>query len=341
MTLQLNGQFTLEDLRAVRKLDQLRPVFLLVGESEKIVVKRDSTANAQDPRNLRYAHRNMKAVDGTMASRQLTPHELDALEQFVELKKVENGLLNIPLQPDVVSLSQEITNTGPDTWMKTNFFEGLINLEGAAAQARNEGDKSGVRAIVEALSAPGGLEKLGQILAVDAFNGNDDRFDFGDLPVPAKPCYRRLANVGNVAICLQSGVLRPVGMDAYSGRAEFRSLADHARPDPRWSGYRLKDDQMLWRLQFSEDVAADIETALRPENRRKLFPPKQKLPHNAAERIAYGMDEGIATLKRKLLAMSAPNQRPPGLSARMIALGWAVQARGGMQPAPPSGPRPF
>lgn len=340
MSFQMDGQLNADDIRAVRKLDDIRPVYLVVGDSEKIVVKRDNTPQPHDPRNMRYALRNMKIVDRTMESRQLTSDELNALETFVELQRVESTLLNMPLPPAVTALSQDILHTGSNTWLKTNFFEGLINLEGAATQARRDGDKGGIRAIAKALSAADGLEKLGRILAIDCFNGNDDRFDFSDAPV-VNAGYHRLTNPGNVAVCLQNNMLRPVGMDAYAGSAEFRSLAEAGRPDPRWAGYRLRDDQKPWRMRFAQEVAADLETALGPRNRKVFFASKNRLPGNAGERIARGMDDGITELKKTLLRIFAPNARPPGLSARMIALGWAIQARAGLQPAPPSGPRPF
>jgi len=332
MTLNMSGQIAADDITGIKKLDPARPVYLLVGDSGKVVVKNEITNLAHDPRNMRYAMRNMKAVDPTMATKQLTSSELDAIAQWAELKRVEAELFQKPLDGDINTLSQSlvIPNTA---WVKTNFFEGLINLESAAAQLKATGDKSGVRAIAAALTAPGGLEKLGQIMAVDCFNGNDDRFDFSQMPNCAP--YNRLTNTGNVAVCLQDNILRPVGMDAWSGSSASRYLDQP--PSREWTGVRLKDDQRAWRAQVAAEAAADIEAVLGPRNRRNPFGSPDRLPKNAGQRIAAGMDQGIATLKTKLLNMYAPNQRPPGLQARIIALGWAIQTRAGVQPAPPMG----
>jgi len=183
MTLQLSGQIASEDISGVKKLDRVRPVYLLADDGGKVVVKRDNTPHAADPRNMRTALRNMKIIDRTMATRQLTSSEIQALSQCVELKRLEAEMFNSPLAADVASLSQDLDVAGGVAWVKTNFFDGLVNLESAAAMVLNEGKKTGIKAIAAALNLPGGFEKLGQILAVDAFNGNDDRFSFSNARV--------------------------------------------------------------------------------------------------------------------------------------------------------------
>eukprot|EP01035_Chromulina_nebulosa_P063603 gene63603-87003_t len=134
------------------------------------------------------------------------------------------------------------------------------------------------------------------------------------------PGLRRLTNPGNVGLCLQQNVMRPVGMDAYAGAAEFRSLDKAGQPDRGWSGYRLKDDQRGWRQRFCEEVAADIETMLGPRNRKILFAATNRLPKNAGQRLATGMDQGIAKLKATLRTIGDPRRAPPGLIGRMVAL---------------------
>lgn len=329
MSLNVNGQIMAEDIFAVTKLDPHRPVYLLVGAVEKIVVKRDNTPQVNDPRNMVHALRNMRAVDRTMATRPLTPIELREIARFIEGEKGDEHPFGGGEYTDLQEFEKDLRPAGGVSWVKTSFFEGLINLEGAAAKAREQGNKSGVRAIAAALTAPGGLEKLGAILAIDAFNGNDDRFDFSNQPV-VNPGLHRLTNPGNVAVCLQHNVMRPVGMDAYAGAAEFRSLDKAGQPPREWSGYRLKDDQRGWRQRFCEEVAADIETTLGPRNRKLLFAATNRLPKNAGQRLAAGMDQGIAKLKATLQTIRDPRQAPPGLIGRMVALGWA-------RPAPPPG----
>ncbi|MBA4270323.1 MAG: hypothetical protein C0447_13025 [Methylobacterium sp.] len=329
MSLTVNGQIMAEDIFAVKKLDTHRPVYLLVGAIEKIVVKRDNTPRPNDPRNMVHALRNMRAVDRTMATRPLTPNELREIARFIAGEKGDADPFDGKKYTALDELERDLQAAGGVSWVKTSFFEGLINLEDAAAEAREKVSKSGVRAIAAALTAPGGLEKLGAILAIDAFNGNDDRFDFSNQPV-VNPGLRRLTNPGNVGLCLQHNVMRPVGMDAYAGAAEFRSLDKAGQPDRGWSGYRLKDDQRGWRQRFCEEVAADIETMLGPRNRKILFAATNRLPKNAGQRLATGMDQGIAKLKATLRTIGDPRRAPPGLIGRMVALGWA-------NPAPPPG----
>jgi hypothetical protein len=310
MSLTVNGQIMAEDIFAVKKLDTHRPVYLLVGAIEKIVVKRDNTPRPNDPRNMVHALRNMRAVDRTMATRPLTPNELREIARFIAGEKGDADPFDGKKYTALDELERDLQAAGGVSWVKTSFFEGLINLEDAAAEAREKVSKSGVRAIAAALTAPGGLEKLGAILAIDGL--------------------RRLTNPGNVGLCLQHNVMRPVGMDAYAGAAEFRSLDKAGQPDRGWSGYRLKDDQRGWRQRFCEEVAADIETMLGPRNRKILFAATNRLPKNAGQRLATGMDQGIAKLNATLRTIGDPRRAPPGLIGRMVALGWA-------NPAPPPG----
>ncbi len=354
MPLTMQAEFNSDDIRHVKRLDPNRPVFVIVGDpGQQIVVKRDMTPNSSDPRNMAYAQRNMKAVDRTIASKPLTNSEIDALRQYTEIAEINAELAGRALSPDVAALKELLDQGAGPTWLKMNKLEGIVTLEAAALAARAQGanrDKAGVREIAEALSKPGGLEKLGSILAVDLFNGNNDRFSLGDQGQPEAKIpghslnFLRMTNIGNVVLCLQNDVLRPVGLDAYAGSSEFRDLSKNEPPPREWPGYKLADSQKQWRLQFAKEVAADIETALGP--RKRLFASTKRLPSDAGDRIARGIDQGVTTLKVKLLNMHSPQSRPPGLLQRMIALGWAIQRVVGgvaqIQPAPPPGapPRP-
>lgn len=353
MPLTLDTEFNSNDIKQIKRLDPQRPVFLLVGSLGHIVIKRDMTPNAPDPRNMAYALRNMKAVDRTIASRLLTTGEIDALIQYTELAMVDAGLSGGQTPSDIAALRGFLDQPAGPTWLKMNKLEGIVNLEMAAISARAEGanrDKQGVRAIAAALSGPGGLEKLGSILAVDLFNGNNDRFSLdepgqAEARIPGHQLkFHRMTNIGNVVLCLQNNVLRPVGLDAYAGFSEFRDLSANQPPPREWPGYRLTDAQAQWRRKFANEVAADLETALGPRNRKVVFASTNRLPPDAGARIAKGMDQGITALKTKLLAMHSAQTRPPGLLQRMMALGWAIQRIVGgvaqIQPAPPPGPPP-
>ena len=365
---------------AVKKLDPARPVYLLVGEhGSKIVIKRDTAAKVNkqnqenDPRSMRHTFRNMAAVDKAVAAIQLSRREIQSISRFASAQEHEVKNLNAfrTAGADDGKLYQDLQHAAGMVWIKTNFFEGLIDLEAAAVAAAGKGkkkDKSGIRAIAAALTAPGGLEKLGQIIAVDAFNGNNDRFN---IESPAnyeeKPHSMnlfdqfqnkvvevstwRLVNAGNVACCLQEDILKPVGMDPWSSQSPINNFETNEGPDNRildakWTGYILKDDpeQRANREQLGFDVEDDLETLLGPRNRKIFWKSSEtkRLPKGSGARIARGIEEGAQTLKRKLLSMAGGRRRlPAGLIKRMEVLDWAVKAnRGGFRPAPPKGRRP-
>ncbi len=329
MSLQVQSEFTDQDIHGVARLDPARPVFLLAGDRSQLVIKRDMTPFAGDDRNMRYALRNMKAVDASVASRQLSHREVDALHSFVELQRLDAAFAGTSPSAGVLGLAEELAPGGRgNTWLKMNKLEGLVNLESAFLKAKDESDKSGIRAFAAALSAPGGLEKLGMILAVDLFNGNDDRCALGKMP--QAEAYHglhlyRVVNVGNLLVCMDGLQLKPVGLDAYAGRAEFRNVNLAGPPAREWPGWYLRSDgtSVAWRRQFAEDVVEDIKLLLGKRRRRGIYAlvgNKDRLPPNAALRLAIGMDSGIVLLRQRLLSMGHAGQRPPGLQARISAL---------------------
>lgn len=334
MPLNLQAEFAALDILTVKKLgDDKQPVFLLVGPIDQLVIKQESTPFPGDPRNMRYALRTMRAIDPATASRQLSKREIDALMAFVEDEKADADLPGATPNPDLAKLERALLNAVGATWQKMNKLDGLVSLQDAAVQARaRKRNKAGVRAIAAALTAPGGLERLGAILVADLFNGNDDRFSLDDQSAQFDflgLSFRRMTNMANVVLCLQDNVLTPVGLDPYACRGEFRYL-DKPTVDPRWPGRQLARTPQagLWRKTFAADVVSDLETALGPRNRKILFASTNRLPKNAADRIAAGMEEGIRRLKKKLYEGVKPGQVdriPPGLRARLVVLerlGW-------------------
>lgn len=333
MPLQLQQPLKAVDIGSIQHLDRHRPVFLLVGTvpSDTLVIKRDTTRTASDGKNMTTAIRNMKTVDPVVASKTLHRSELDQLGDFVRRKKLLAGKEG-EIDPDVTELERYLADgTEGITWLKMRKLEGIVTLEGAAQMAQKEDpDKSGVRNIAAALNAPGGLEKLGQILAVDLFNGNNDRFDPSDDPQPFEKdghSYRRLVNMGNVVLCTQGGSLQVVGLDAYAGWSEFRDVEGEVSQQDllRWPGIHLKDDHQAWREEFVKDVAVDLETALGPRNRKLAFLSSSRLPKDAVRRILAGIDQGSRTLRDKIQAaigLGKENKLQKGLKQRLQVLGW-------------------
>lgn len=372
MSLSIHRRIHSRHVIGIKKLVPDLPVYLLTGErGSKIVIKRDRASNVDrgkkenDPRSMRRTFKNMAAIDKSVKAVQLTQGELRSIARFTS--EWEHGSKNLnPFRWDnnigaATKLHNDLKAPGT-AWIKTNFFEGLVDLESAASDARNgaKRDKTGVRAIAKALSAPDGLEKLGRIIAVDAFNGNNDRFNLGPIhDYSAKPERTkifdiqqnkfvdvetwRLVNAGNVACFIQDEVLKPAGMDPWSGSSPLRNFETDAGPDIadldiKWTGRLLADDQRADREQIGYDVVDDLETLLGPRNRKLFLAKTTRLPRDAGERITRGIEQGTLQLKRHLLSKS---RQQPGLVKRMETLGWATRdARGRSRPAPPKGRRP-
>ena len=376
--LSVKTRLHLKDIVGLSKLDNVRAVYLLAGSAgSKIVIKRDKASSIgrsnfgnseNDPRSMRHTFRTMKAVDAKTASKQLSKREMENIKHFAREIKVGSKNLNPYAYHDSETtkiadkLLMDLKAPGV-VWMKTDFFQGLVDLEAAAGKARSQSrDKAGVRAFAAALSAKGGLEKLGQIIAADAFNGNTDRFELkkysadeyknavkeNTLPQLTKlydvdkkrfcDCETwRLVNAGNVAICLQDNIVKPVGIDPWSGSSALRNLESGNDPDTfddivKWSGVMLKDDQQQYRSDLGIDIADDLERLLGPRNRKLGFLSTNRLPRDAAARIALGIEQGAKILKSTLVPKVRRDSKgmPKGILKRMELLGWIrKKPRGG------------
>ena len=64
MSLNVNGQIMADDIFAVKKLDTHRPVYLLVGAIEKIVVNMGVGEAVADSKKIQLAVAEMAAITG-------------------------------------------------------------------------------------------------------------------------------------------------------------------------------------------------------------------------------------------------------------------------------------
>ena len=189
------------------------------------------------------------------------------------------------------------------------------------------GDKTDLRAFTATLNETGGLERLGQIIAVDVFIHNIDRFwlnddgRFSHKPLPTAGAEtvvtRCLMNVGNV-FRINTGNGAEVGaLDfIYNGWDINRPLADCERSSGRWGGRYLADK--IKRHGFAKDVVHDLEAVLNP--RRSKFSLKTKLKDDAVRRIESGMIEGAGLIKRKLETKYNLNRWKQGARDRYLVM---------------------
>ncbi len=332
------------DIKAVVPLANARPVYLLVGTDDSHVVIKNEVGGQSDATNLKFANRAMRTVSPAFVSKVCLRSEVQVLKQRVDYEVMLCDMKLLPLPAEIDHLDQSLQNGG--VWFKMEKAEGVLGLNTAMAQARNQQDKSGIRQIAAALQK-GGLDALGKIIAADLFNGNTDRFNpfnqdrfgntvrAGDVIPGSNPLQRFavLLNVGNVLISMQNNQNRPIGLDAYEAQGDWRKLDKTiqqlelvAQNNERWPGRHLEDtpQEAQWRAQFAALVAADLETALGPRNRKIFWGTRRRLPKNAAARILAGMNAGIRELQTTFAQyVNKPGKaRPVGLTDRLNILGW-------------------
>ncbi|QPF75637.1 hypothetical protein G8A07_23775 [Roseateles sp. DAIF2] len=328
--LALNQVIDSNRISSCTELSPGRPVYLLVGhDGSSLVIKQELTIHASDPQNLDRALKNMAVVSPSATAEVLTLLEVLELQSWVDLEHDVAQMTFRALDPNIQTLRNTLGQGG--TWHKTNKLAGVQDLNDAVARATQHADKSGVRAIAAALNRPNGLEALGQIIAIDMFNGNHDRFDVSyvpngqavGVPNPRGGQFMALVNLGNVILHIHNGALRPVGLDAYEAMGAFRDFSGGATPHG-WSGLNLgaTPAASTFRTNFSQDIVTDLEAALGPRNRKIAFATKRRLPTNAAARVLNGINVGALLLRQDLTALRQANGASAGLLARMNSLNW-------------------
>jgi hypothetical protein len=298
-------------------------VWLLVGfNNDKVVIKKDAVHAPQ----IKSANPVIKAIAPNSKLKILTPAETMALNQFVaayETWSREYHAMGLDIDPDedqaVRDLKEVLGPRFPEPFVKMEAVN-VTDIEKALEQ-RMSGDKTSLQAFAATLNAPGGLEKLGKIIAADLFNGNRDRFypgkasskTIGGVTINL----RCLVNVGNV-FRVETDTGSEVGaLDFVDPNALFKDISEpleqgEARAGKLWPGRLLANKKE--RNAFAEDVVHDLEAILSP--RKSTFSLKTKLKFGAAGRVANGMVEGAKLIKSKLESKYNPNRWKPGILQR-------------------------
>jgi len=322
----LDAVFTSADITSITCLAlgaEERPVFLVTGDDgSEIVIKNEGVVfAASDPRNLKVALKTMQQVSPEARGKLLSQIEVDVVHDYVALEEEIARLTFKAVSPCMVYLRTIVDSGG--MWFKMAKARGLLDMKKAAEQLA-DGDKSGVRAIAESLSAPDGLEALGRIIAADFWSGNNDRFaPFGATAEGMQV----LQNAGNVIIAIQGvhQLRKPIGLDAYEAMGAFRHMhmdpTDYENNDEQWPGRLLADNNRTTLRRFCDLAVEDMETVLGPRN-RKFLGRRSRLPRNAAQRLMAGIINGAQPIKAKMRLMAAKPGAPPGLQHRLNLVGW-------------------
>lgn len=310
-------------LMGVVNLSANRPVFLVTAtDRSHVVIKQEVQVHANDVQNMKFALKAVKTVSPAAAGKTLTIAEVQVLQEYVDMHEYIADATMKPLSADLTYLKQLLTANG--MWYKMEKADGIVNIEDAKNKAA-AGDKTDVRAIAAAFSAPDGLEALGRIIAADLWSGNNDRFAPGGTGGNG---YQVCQNPGNVLLATQ-GSLKPIGLDAYEAMGVFRNynatIAQLEGAD-EWGGRLLADTPgARQRLKaFCTLVIADLETLLGPRNRRGLgrLGRTSRLPSNAVTRLQHGVISGSLPIRAKMRQLAGRPNPPVGLIDRLTIVGW-------------------
>ncbi|MEN8150234.1 MAG: hypothetical protein ABFS86_10450 [Planctomycetota bacterium] len=326
--LSLNSPINAADIYTAKALAPGHPVFKLDGfgddrgKIDSVVVKLETN---QSSANVQAAAMIMTVVDRNARTEALKPLEVGQLKLWAQGGEVPD----VDAFQTALDLARQLEI--PGAWVKMDVKR-LTMLDGAVKKRLDPAnpDKADVRLIARALKKHGGLEKLGEIIAADLFNGNTDRFGPpfelqpgrgpGGIPLDA------IYNVGNVFVaCDGKGRGSPIGLDNYDPASEWKDLNNGDIDPNRWGGMLLHPRRKADREQYAGLIVSDLEALLGPRNRKFSLSSKNRLGSGRKRRIRNGMGSGAKKLKRALQRWqrTSPSGRlKAGVTAKMAALGW-------------------
>lgn len=298
------------------------PVFLLLGNpndtpQSKIVIKAESATTPKQKTGMALIARLATAIDPKAGQYAMSAAEVSDLNDWAKQEQTVFGTRNSDLNELVKNLANPASS-----WIRMDLQQ-LSDLEKAqAALEAAKKDKAGVRAIAAGLTAAGGLEALGHIIALDLFNGNNDRFTWpgpgSDKPKGGK--YNHLMNVGNVLLSASAtGALTPIALDSFDPGSTYSNLSYTAVADQEqyerqlfgqtnaqglpfeWPGRLLDPARSVDLSRFLQGIVDDLNIALGPRSRRIPFATKKRLTGNAAARLQAGVAQAVPILKQKVV----------------------------------------
>ncbi len=314
----------------INQLAPTRPVFMLKTENGNCVLKAEKTSSM---RIVEMPMEVMQIVDRHAKSRAVTRSELLKLKGWAAANKDKvhmspaagadyfAGQLGIALIPPMPGRG----NMNQLTFTIMEMKQQLVDTQ-TGFEAMMNGDKTIVRRIAETLSAKGGLEKLGSIIAADAFSNNGDRValdGLGGSKIPGTQISTKvLINTGNIFVGNENGKPTLLGLDNYDPGTLQKDFNAPLHPGQPYLGEILNPKNKANRTKVCLDLVDDLETLLGPRNRAFSFLQQTRLPSNAAARIEKGIDEGALKILMYFKQKFARGGIPIGMVERFQRIGW-------------------
>ncbi|MCU0635855.1 MAG: hypothetical protein MUE41_13350 [Gemmatimonadaceae bacterium] len=328
---------TLKDIAGLVPLVNGKFIYLVDnGDGEQLVVKGE--VHGADAATVSHALGMVATLSPGGETKVLTDSELNALATYSSDYHKTAKMFRLKPEDFMVDLDDMLNRVASVKWVKMRKVSNLTNLAEAvnALKTQDPNRKQGVRTFARMLNNGGGFEALGRLIAIDAYNHNTDRFDplnimardMGqpNMPVevqdgPTRTERRVMVNSGNVFMTFQAGCNLLVGLDSYDPSNPFHlsvTISEREKIAGRWAGWILQNTEQAraWRKTYSELIAADLEDALGPRNRRFSFLKQTRLDSNAPSRLRAGFKFGIEILQMELIRLHNRGGVSPGLRDR-------------------------
>lgn len=322
-----------DDIYGASELAPGHPVYKLEGWGDGVSNKIDAIVikvESGNSRNVQLATMTMNMVDRNSTQLVLTPQEVAELKTWATTADCPDLATFRTAQAITMALAQ------PGSWLKMNLKQ-LVTLDDAVNNRVNNNDKADVRVIARALKGSGGLEKLGEIIAADLFNGSNDRFAFPpqaaqDGKYPGIPL-KVIQNVGNVFVaCNGNGSGKPIGLDNFDPFGQQRHVdgaqAQHMDLSINsWGGNLLTKSFPTQREAFVKGVIEDLEALLGggSRNRKTPFGSQARLGTGRKRRLIKGIESGAKKMHKafsRAQRQARGRNLSDGVGRKLAALGW-------------------
>jgi hypothetical protein len=322
--IKFDSAFVKADIGSIQHLSPSQPVWAVHGiRGGTVVVKSDEVVYG-NIHSVTNSNALMGIVSPVAKAKPLEVKERAALSQWVEM--LSSGMQDLePQEQQGLLFLKQCLGPMKRAWYKMEYLHQISTL---ATEKAGQGKK-----VAAALNAPGGLEQLGKIVAVDMFNSNNDRFGFerGVETVPqgrewgeAKQNLNYLANIGNIVIREVGEGYQIVGLDAFDPASRLSGLQVPEIRTWKWA-YDIFDPN--YPVPGMIDIVAkrcvqDLNDVI--GMRKSGFIHSYRLGKSAPARFAAGLREGA-----KLIEESFKNKYgnsiipiPPGILIRAKRAGW-------------------
>lgn len=314
--ISFDNNFSFEDIVSIRELSPGQPVWLLEGEQDSTIVIKCESKGDKTSSSLSNVFEVMSIVSpGTRKTKLLVNSELAALKKWITMLQLAGDGLDEAEARIILAIKSSLDHP-QRSFLKMETMQ-LITLQ--------HGNDRALKKIRKVLNGPRGLEDMGRIIAADMFNGNNDRFYFGEPSNLAsgiewganKKQLIYLINPGNFMVREDGDQAELVGMDAYCNN----SVIELSKEVPNnWIYSIFHPDTRVESVKtVAKRCAHDLKTVT--ANSIGL----NRLGRHAARRVAAGMIEGADAIEQyfKLKFGHQGAKVPNGLPSRARLAGWS------------------